>query len=76
MQRFAPTVLEGCVLHPVSAVSFVCDVTFCFGAGGTDNVHLNVISPSFLQSASIHDEVGGDISEDPWRNGSPFSALI
>lgn len=65
MQYFSPTVLKCCVLHSVSAVSFVRDVTFCFGARGIDNVHLNVISSSFLERAGINDEVGSDISEDP-----------
>lgn len=65
MQPFSPTVLKCRVLHSVSAVSFVGDVTFRFGAGGIDNVHLNVISSSFLESAGINDEVGSDVSEDP-----------
>lgn len=65
MQRFSPTVLKSCVLHSVGAVSFVRDVTFCFGARGIDNVHLNVISSSLLESAGIDNEVGCDISEDP-----------
>lgn len=73
MQCLSPTVLKRRVLHSVGAVSFVRDVTFCFGAGGVDNVHLNVISSSFLESAGIDDEVGCDISEDPWRCERPFS---
>lgn len=65
MQYFSPTVLKSRVLHSVGAVSFVRDVTFCFGARRIDNMHLNMISSSFLESAGINDEVGCDISEDP-----------
>lgn len=72
-QRFSPTILKSGVLHSVGAVSFVRDVTFCFGARGIDNVHLNVISSSFLESAGIDDEVRRDISEDPWIYESLFS---
>lgn len=72
-QRFSPTVLKSCVLHSVGAVSFVRDVTFCFGARGIDNVHLNVTSSSFLESAGIDDEVRRDVSEDPWIYESLFS---
>lgn len=74
-QRFAPTVLEGGVLHSVRAVSLVCDVAVCFGTGGIDHVNLHVVPSSLLQRASIHDEVGGDISEDPWRYGRPVRSL-
>lgn len=64
-QYFSPTILKCCVLHSVGAVSFVRDVTFGFGARGIDDVHLNMISSGFLESAGINDEVGCDVSEDP-----------
>lgn len=64
---FAPTILEGSVLHSEGAISFVGDVGVGVSARWVDNANLHVISRNLIEGAAVDDEVGCDISEDPWK---------
>lgn len=64
---FAPTILEGSVLHSEGAISFVGNVGVGVGARWVDNANLYVISRNLIEGAAVDDEVGCDVSEDPWK---------